>query len=849
MRRTELAFAALALVTSGTALSLAQTPVARPTPLPALGRSAVSTDDATALVLNPANLAFLSGGEFRWSSLYADEDAAVPYQGHAFSFAFPVPFLSLATGLRVDAVDPPSELAAWSPRFRADYQWLTWGLAFRTSNTSSLGVSYKHSYSDSSRVDGIGAWTFASSLRPTDYLGLSAVAHDIGSPKSDGGDALGASYDLGVAIRPLRSSALELGLEGKYVAEDGGYWVPRAALGVGIPGLGRLRGEVSVSDPSEEVRERAWLASALMSFGFNGTTGSSELTAGTFFGDGLGDSASDNAHENIAIDVAFKGYREVAAAAPPVHALRIRLEDTPSTREHVAFLRKLWAIAERESNVAAVVFELRASPAQSLARAQELRDAIHHLRNSGKQVLCHIEDGDGAALYMCSAAHKILVAPGGGLRFAGLRARYFYYKSLLEKLGVRADFVRIGDHKSAPESFTRDGSTDVARADKVDLLQQYERLFTLGVSRGRNIDPARLRERIAQGPFLAQEAKDAGLIDGLAFDDQIESETSKLLGGKVHLVDDRRAPIAPNFFGATPGIALIYVDGDIVDGRSQNVPFLGMKLVGSYTVAESLKQSRENPLVGAVVLRIESGGGSALAADVLWREVELTSRVKPVIVSMGSAAASAAYYLASPATRIYANPLTITGSIGVFVGKADVAELLRRIGVTVESYKTTPRADAEAIYRPFTGEERQELERKVKKFYDHFLSRVAQGRARARVSLTAAEVDKVAQGRVWTGEQALERRLIDEIGGLRQALDAARKLAELPEHAPIVELPVPETTLIGRLLGVEGMQLDAQGPAALLPSELLDLARALAPFAIHPADKLLARIEIVSVGP
>jgi protease-4 len=217
---------------------------------------------------------------------------------------------------------------------------------------------------------------------------------------------------------------------------------------------------------------------------------------------------------------------------------------------------------------------------------------------------------------------------------------------------------------------------------------------------------------------------------------------------------------------------------------------------------------------------------------------------------MGSAAASAAYYLASPATRVFANPLTITGSIGVFVGKADVAELLRRIGVTVEAYKTTPRADAEAIYRPFTAEERQELERKVKKFYDQFLARVSAGRVRAGVKLTPAQIDKIAQGRVWTGEQALERRLVDEIGGLRQALDAARRLADLPEHAPIVELPVPESSLIGRLLGFEGVHASQTSDiASLLPSELLDLARALAPFAIHPADKLLARIEIVSVGP
>jgi protease-4 len=824
----------------------AQTPVARPTPLPAFGRSLVGNEDTTSLVQNPANLAFLSGGEFRWSSVYLNESAQVPYQGHAFAFGMPISFLNLATGLRVDLVDPPSELAAWSPAFRANYQLFTLGMAFRTSSTSALGFSYRHSYSDTGRTDGIGAWSAGLTMRPSDYFGVAAVVNDLGGPKSDGGDELGPSYDLGVALRPFRSRAVELGLEGKYVGEEGGYWIPRAALGIDIPSLGRLRGDFAISDPTEEVRERAYVASAQMSFAFNGSSGSSELAAGSVFGTGLGSEASDKAYENLTIDVALKSYREPVAAPPPAHALRIRIEDTPSTREHVAFLRRLWSIAEKEPSVAAVAFEVRASPAESLARAQELRDAIHYLRSRGKKVLCHIEDGDGSALYMCSAAHKILVSPGGGLRFAGLRARYFYYKSLLDKLGIRADFVRIGAHKSAPEAFIRDNSTDVARADKIDLLQQYERLFTLGVARGRNLDPAVLRTRIAQGPFLASEAQQAGLVDALVFDDQIEKATAELVGGNVKLFDDRRAPIAPSYFGATPGVALIYVDGDMVDGRSQNIPFLGMKLVGSYTVAESIKASRENPMVAAVVLRIESGGGSALAADVLWREVELTSQVKPVIVSMGNVAASAAYYMSAPATRIFANPLTVTGSIGVFVGKADVAELLRRIGVTVEAYKTTPRADAEALYRPFTEDEKKELERKVKKFYDQFLSRVVAGRVHAGVKLSTAEVDKVAQGRVWTGEQALARKLVDELGGLRQALDAARAAAELPEHAPIVELPVPESTLVGRLLGIEGMKAEPEA-STLLPKELMDYARALAPFAVHPADKLLARLEIVSV--
>jgi protease-4 len=311
------------------------------------------------------------------------------------------------------------------------------------------------------------------------------------------------------------------------------------------------------------------------------------------------------------------------------------------------------------------------------------------------------------------------------------------------------------------------------------------------------------------------------------------------------LHEDHRAPRAPDYFGDNSGIAVIYVDGDMVDGRSQTIPLLGTRLVGSYTIADSLKKARENPKIGAVVLRVETGGGSAMAADVIYREVQLTAAVKPVIVSMGSAAASGGYYISAPGTYVFANPSTITGSIGIFYGKADVAELLRKIGVTVEVYKTAPRADAESIFRPFTPEERTELERKVAQFYDVFLTRVAFGR-----KLSKPQVDAVGQGRVWTGEQALERKLVDEIGGLRQALALARKLGHVSEHGPILELPPPDTSLIGRLLGIEGVHEDASVPAAgLLPAQLLDLVRALSPFMAITGDKPFAMMEMTPVGP
>ncbi|HKY38066.1 MAG TPA: signal peptide peptidase SppA [Polyangiaceae bacterium] len=845
MKRTRRATFALTLAVASLfpTLAAAQFPTTQPTRQPVFGKSPVSNDDSSALVQNPGNLAFLPASELRWSSLYLNEAARIPWQGHALALAFPIPLLNVSTGIRVDLLSPPR--GGPGPLFDDDklYQWVTWGLALRPSDSFGIGFSLQRSYSDMPLAHGLFSWSVGLTSRPSDHFGLAFIASDINAPTNEAGGRIARTYDIGVAIRPLRSRVVELGLDGKIIDSDtDAYWSPSATLGVDIPWLGRLRGGLSLQDPDDGLEQSEWLASASMSFYLNGSAGSMDLSAGSVFGGALGQSVSGRAHQNLVTEVAFKGYREPWGAAMPPFALRIRLEKTPSVREHVGLLRKLWQIAEREPSVGAVVLELRSTPAGSMAHVQELRDAIYMLRQAGKRVLCHLEDADGASLYLCSAADRILVNPAGGIRFAGLRARYFYYASLLDKVGVKADFVRIGAHKSAPEAFTRSSSSEVARDDKIDLLQQHEKHLTLGIAHGRKLTAPQVRERIAKGPFVAVEAKTAGLVDGYAFDDELEAEATKLVGMPVRLVDDERGPYAPRYNGANPGIALIYVDGDMIDGRSQTIPLIGMKLVGSYTIAESIRKARENPMIGAVVLRVETGGGSAMAADVIWRELERTSKVKPVVVSMGTAAASGGYYIASPGTRVFANPLTITGSIGIFYGKADVSELMRKLGVNVEVYKTAPRADAESIFRPFTDEEKTELKRKVWQFYDVFLQRVAEGR-----KLTKEQVDAVGQGRVWTGEQALAHKLVDELGGLRQALSAARKLARLPDHAPIQELPPIETTIVGRILGIEGISEPLPSHLQALPPGLMDMVRALGPFLVHPSDKPLARMELTSV--
>jgi protease-4 len=246
--------------------------------------------------------------------------------------------------------------------------------------------------------------------------------------------------------------------------------------------------------------------------------------------------------------------------------------------------------------------------------------------------------------------------------------------------------------------------------------------------------------------------------------------------------------------------------------------------------------------VRAVVLRIDSPGGSSDASEVMWRELSLLADRKPLIVSMGSVAASGGYYIAAPAQRIFALPLTVTGSIGIFYIKPDVSGLLSKLGVNIETYKTTPHADADSLYRPFTDEERASLQKKVGQFYDVFLDRVSRGR-----HIPKEQVDAVGQGRVWTGQEAIQHHLVDEMGGLRHALEYARTLTGLPDDVAIAEYPPVVTSVLDWALSLVGVSHAQTFSVAGLPPQILKVLRAVAPAAVYSPDVPLARMEYVPV--
>jgi protease-4 len=558
-----------------------------------------------------------------------------------------------------------------------------------------------------------------------------------------------------------------------------------------------------------------------------------ELSGGGVYGSALGlDGAGFYA------GAALRSFNSESSLPMPAKVVRVRLETTPTLRQHTRFLKALWRLS-RDREVEGVVLELRAAPAASLAATEELADAVGLLRERGKKVLCHLEDADGRSLYLCSHADRIALNPAGGVRFAGVSSRYFYFGGLLEKLGVQADFVRIGAHKLAPEQLTTEQGSATGRQDHMATVRAIEDVVVDAIVRGRKLDRTTARDRIAAGPYLARDARDAKLVDTLAYQDEIDRFAEESLGHPVRVVDLDLPELPPAYWGEPPKLAIVYLDGEMIDGQSTTIPLLDIKLAGSYTVAKALKQAREDSTVHAVVLRVDTGGGSALCADLILREVSLTARVKPVVVSMAAKAASGGYYAAVGGQEIFANRGTLTGSIGIFYGKVDVVGLMDKLGVKSESVEGMPRADADSFFRPYSDDERRELGLKVKQLYDLFVGRVSEAR-----KLSPADVHAVAQGRVWTGDQALERHLVDHVGGLRQAIAHARQLSGLPEKAEIVELPEEPTSLLSLVLEVIGLPLvDAQA-SGWTPPPIGEIARALLPFMLFEAHKPLALMDL-----
>ncbi len=454
--------------------------------------------------------------------------------------------------------------------------------------------------------------------------------------------------------------------------------------------------------------------------------------------------------------------------------------------------------AKVDKRIGAILLEIEFSGA-GWGKADEIRDAIADFRTSGKPAYAYMEYGSNKEYYIATACDKIFVAPPGDLFINGLAAEVMFFRGSLDKLGIEPDMFQIGKYKNAPDQFTRKDMSEAHREVVNSMLDNLYGRIVNTIATTRKKTPDEVKAIIDNAPIGAQQAKEQGLIDGAFYRDEVENELKKRLGHKdsdplPKIAGGTYREIKPESLGLNTGerIAIIYAPGTIGSGSSSNGAF-GDQSTGSDTVAKAINDAADDKSIKAIIIRVDSPGGSAYASDIIWHATENAKQKKPVVISMGDVAASGGYYIACNANKIVAEPSTITGSIGIFAGKPVMKGFYDWLGISNEYVMRGKNAGMFRETEKFTKEERAKFEEMIKStYYDDFVPKVAKGRGK-----NPEYIDSVAQGRVWMGDQAKEKGLVDEFGGLDKAIEVAKGLANIPAEKGIqrVIMPYPRTFL------------------------------------------------------
>jgi protease-4 len=783
--------------------------------------------DASAVEKNPALLGYLRS----WSGIYLhselDEHGRVSGRGDGFFFASSLPYLtSLALGAGVQLIRPPALLR---PSYQDEAKF-SLSFSWRLAPALSFGLTYSHLWSDKGPVaGGLDTLDLAIAGRLGRFAAYGLVVHDVPQPTLNTGFPLQRVYEPEVAVRPFGTSILEVAFGARF-GERRGDIDPHFRLwtspypGVTLKADVVWRRDVDLDRAIDnDVRVALGIELDLSHFGLSGF--------GLF-----GRDAGQVRGHGFSLVARISGERYPTVYAGPNHLERINLSNLDGSRAIAKVLVRLRRL-EHERAVDGVVVLIGGFDA-SLATCDELREALLRLRRTHRHVFAYLTETSTRGYYVASAAERIYQDPAGGIQLTGLSATTFFLRGSGELLGVDADFVKIGEYKSAPEMYTNREASEPARAQRNALMDDLSANLTDGIAAGRHLPLERVRAIIDGGPYTAEDAARLGLVDTLAHGDEVASDISSDLGRPMAIRDAPTAPERTESW-SRPQVAVIFVEGDIVGGKSSTVPILNLRTAGLQTLLSTLDRARRDGRVRAIVLRINSPGGSALASDVLAREIERTVQVKPLICSLGDVAASGGYFIAAPCQRIFVSPSTVTGSIGIFSGKFDVSGLAKKLGVAIEQYARGQHATMESMFRPYTAEERRLILDRLRYYYQRFVDTVARGRG-----LSPARVDELGRGHVYSGVTAKTLGLADELGGLTDAIAFAKAQAGLKEEAPVDLLSLPEEpSLLGQLASIFGISTQTDAATPLVPV-LSTLLRALPASLLLEPEAPQARLEM-----
>ena len=799
--------------------------------------------DALATVANPAGLVFLGGGYMGLALDFAPEDEATSagpgfgfYAGQTFGGRL---FPRMGIGLAGEILRPSR--IALSPDPGTPFR-LTMASAMALGRSGSLGLSWHRFFDDSGHaLAGATSWDLGFAARFGAHWAAGAVVRDLNTP-TIADTPVQRRYELELVSRPVGNDRLELAVGGR-IGEtrsdvDGWLrWSTRLTRGLYFKGAVETR-ELHIIDQSatgavDNFDEREYRLSAGFEFSFGAIGASSYASASV-------DAGGDLRFSGGTFVARVSGEQVPSITGDSSRIERIDLSGPLPLRKHTALVATLRRIA-RDGAVVALFVRLDGLEA-GWASFSELHQELLRVRKAGKKVFVYAVSASTGEYLLASAADKIYIDPAGGLELAGFAATTLYHKAQLDRFKIKAEFEKIEEYKSAPEAFTRTGPSEPALRMRNELYDSIYDSLVGTIASARGLDRAAVKKLIDNGPYTAGDLeKDPRLVDAIATPDELAKLISEELGARYAV--DTPPRVRPERW-QIPAIAVIHLEGDIISGKSASIPFIGRKLVGSETIAAAIAAARADSRVVAIVLRIDSPGGSAVASELMAREVFATRGVKPIICSMGDVAASGGYFAAAGCDVVFADPMTITGSIGIFYGKFDVSGLFGITGLRFRTLKRGRHADMNSYFRSFTDEERAFLKQRLRYLYGRFVDTVAEGRP-----LSKDEVDAVGRGRVWSGVDARRVKLVDHLGGVGDAIALAKSRAGLGanQRAALLLLPKPGPGLVQQLLGLPSIAGDENGVVSLdwlpgaraffnaLPASLLvepEAAQARLPFTI-----------------
>ena len=736
-------------------------------PLPTV----VDRADALSLELNPAGLAHIQGAELIYvqaqtpSGIGQGGGAFMAAGTNGFGFGFGAQFLSDALGTETG------------------YRKFTLGVG--GGDRLSFGLNYNFMDGELREVDDYSAWDLGLQLRATSWLGLAATFRDLNTPFL--GDA---------EVTPQSTVGLALRLwDGRFLLEptttifaDTRRMQPRFMAALEPFSGVRLFGQVLTDtgpdgDNFEFVEATAGLQLNLAYLG---------LTGAGIFGDASGGFSGalrlSSARWRSPSPGSKRFYKVVLRGELPERA-QLDFLGRIQGRSFLDLQRQLAAMRD-DPTVGGVLLDITGLE-MGFGQLWELRQSLSRLRDRGIPIVAYLHTTTYRDYYLASVADKVFMGPSGTFNARGLSSQRMYYRQAFDKLGVEPDFLRIGDYKSAPESYTRTGPTPAADEALNAFLDDVWEVQIGQIAAGRGLEPRQVDALIDAAPHTPDAARSEKLVDRVLFPDELEDALKELYGANVRVDATYQRRERDYSWSDPPRIAVIYVDGTIIRGKSGANPLLGDLLVGDETITQATERLlKDRRYVGAVI-RIDSPGGSATGSDLMYRSLKKLADKKPVVVSMGDIAASGGYYAAAAGNEIYCTPTTLTGSIGIFSGKFALRGLFQLIGLNRVTVKRGDQADLYNLDDPWTPKQREIIQGQIDYLYDRFLSIVADGR-----DFKKERADELGRGRIWSGVRAKDNALCDTHGGLLDAIERVREKAGLKEGDPYDAVSFPSGNIL-----------------------------------------------------